>query len=79
MKTKVNIFDGKKKNAISASGFPDKGPIIFSVGGQVNFEGGDRTKADLIKGEITYDRNIVRGEWNYEFVWGDMFFDHLSA
>ena len=24
MKPKVNIFDGKKKNAISTSGFPDK-------------------------------------------------------
>ena len=24
MKLKVNIFDGKKKNAISTSGFPDK-------------------------------------------------------
>ena len=24
MKPKVNIFDGKKKSAISTSGFPDK-------------------------------------------------------
>ena len=29
MKPKVNIFDGKKKNAISTSGFPDKIDLLY--------------------------------------------------
>ena len=52
-----------------------KGPIIFSVcGGEVNFEGGNRKKADLIKGGIKFGRNMVRGERNYEFVQGGIHF-----
>ena len=60
-----------------------KGPIIFSVcGGEVNFEGGNRKKADLIKGGIKFDRNMVRGERNYEFVQGGirfLIFDNPNA
>ena len=50
--------------------------MIFSVcvGGGVNFEGGNRKKADLIKGGIKFDRNMVRGERNYEFVQGGIHF-----
>ena len=29
--------------------------------GEVNFEGGDRTKANFIKGGIKFGRNMVRG------------------
>ena len=43
--------------------------------GEVNFEGGgDRKKADLIKGGIKFGRNMVRGEGNYEFVRGKYVF-----
>ena len=40
----------------------------------MNFEGGDRKKAYLIKGEIKFGRNMVRGEGNYEFVQGEYVF-----
>ena len=44
-------------------------------GGEVNFEGGNRKKAGLmIKGGIKFDRNMVRGERNYEFVEGGIRF-----
>ena len=48
--------------------------------GEVNFEGGNRKKADLIKGRIKFGRNVVRGERNYEFVQGgNTFFDNLNV
>ena len=40
----------------------------------MNFEGGNRKKADLIKGGIKFGRNMVRGERNYEFVQGEYVF-----
>ena len=40
----------------------------------MNFEGGNRKKADLIKGGIKFGRNMVRGERNYEFVLGGIHF-----
>ena len=40
----------------------------------MNFEGGNRKKADLIKGGIKFGRNMVRGERNYEFVQGGIHF-----
>ena len=40
----------------------------------MNFEGEDRKKVDLIKGGITFGRNMVRGEKNYEFVQGEYVF-----
>ena len=40
----------------------------------MNFEGGNRKKADLIKGEIKFGRNIARGGRNYEFVQGEYAF-----
>ena len=43
-------------------------------GGEVNFDGGNRKKADLIKGGIKFSRNMVRGERNYEFVQGGICF-----
>ena len=42
--------------------------------GEVNFEGGNRNKVDLIKGGIKFGRNMVRGERNYEFVQGGIRF-----
>ena len=42
---------------------------FFCVSGEVNFEGGNK-KADLVKGETKFGRNIVRGERNYEFIQG---------
>ena len=48
----------------------------------MNFEGGNRNKADLIKGGggIKFGRNIVRGEKNYEFIQGDnTFFYNLNV
>ena len=47
-------------------------------GGGVNFEG-ETEKADLIKGGIKFDQNIVRGEWNYEFSRRNTFFDNLNV
>ena len=35
---------------------------FFLCVGEVNFEGGNRKKADLIKGRIKFGRNIVRGK-----------------
>ena len=60
--------------------FQHKGPIIFCVcGGEVNFERGNRKKADLIKGGIKFGRNMVRGERNYEFFQGgNTFFDNQN-
>ena len=43
-------------------------------GGGVNFDWGNRKKADLIKGEIKFGRNILRRERNYEFVQGEYVF-----
>ena len=41
--------------------FSVKGPIIFPVcGREVNFEGGNRKKADLIKGGIKFGGNMVK-------------------
>ena len=40
----------------------------------MNFEGGNRKKADLIKGGIKFGRNMVRGEGNYKFVQGGIRF-----
>ena len=40
----------------------------------MNFEGGNRKKADLIKGGIKFGRNMIRGEGNYEFVQGGIRF-----
>ena len=40
----------------------------------MNFEGGDRKKAALIKGGIKFGRNMVREEGNYEFVQGGIRF-----
>ena len=40
----------------------------------MNFEGGNRKKADLMKEGIKFGRNIVRGERNYEFVQGGIRF-----
>ena len=37
-------------------------------------KGGNRKKADLMKGGIKFSRNMVRGERNYEFVWGGIRF-----
>ena len=42
--------------------------------GEVNFEGGNRKKADLIKGGIKFGQNMVRGEGNYKFVQGGIRF-----
>ena len=50
--------------------FRDLSFFLCVFGGEVNFEGGNRKKADLIKGGIKFGRNIVRGERNYEFVQG---------
>ena len=43
---------------------------FFCVWGEMNFEGGNRKKTNLIKGGIKFGRNMVRGERNYEFVQG---------
>ena len=43
-------------------------------GGGVNFKGLNRKKADLIKEGIKFDRNVVRGDMNYEFVQGKYVF-----
>ena len=40
----------------------------------MNFEEGNRRKADLIKGGIKFGRNVVRGERNYEFFQGGIRF-----
>ena len=48
---------------------------VWGGGGEgVNFEGGDRKKADLIKWGIKFGRNMVTGERNYEFVQGEYVF-----
>ena len=70
-KLSASDFSHERKSALKLP----KGPIIFSVcGGEVNFEGGNRKKADLIKGGIKFGRNMVRGERNYEFVQGGIHF-----
>ena len=44
---------------------------IFCVSAEANFEGGGgNKKADLVKEETKFGRNIVRGERNYQFVQG---------
>ena len=46
----------------------------------MDFEGGNRKKADLIKGGIKFGRNMVRGERNYEFVQrGNTLFDNPNV
>ena len=40
----------------------------------MNFEGGNRKKADLMKEGIKFGQNMVRGEGNYKFVQGGIRF-----
>ena len=48
-------------------------------GGESEFLGGNRNKADLIKGGIKFDRNIVRGNGVMNLSGGNTFFDNLNV